>query len=167
MNSFLFLSCISLVWYCWKSLAKSRGFGKNIKRGVVYRAGVQTFCTLILRGWKGGPWSPELLGGPNWRGGPQTPLHTMIIKNKILFCNTVLKSKFYKVDTFLIYQKMYIKKVSTLQYLLYISYWWLVIQMKSLLQNKISFFFIIHSSTYFCFWVIRLQSFHKFLLKLF
>ena len=25
---------------------------------------------MILRGWKGGPWSPELLGGPKLDGGP-------------------------------------------------------------------------------------------------
>ena len=33
MSSFLFLSCISLGRYCRESLAKSVGFGKNIKRG--------------------------------------------------------------------------------------------------------------------------------------
>ena len=36
--------------------------------------GVSTFCTVILRGWKEQPWSPELLGGPDLKGGePQNP----------------------------------------------------------------------------------------------
>ena len=30
---------------------------------------VQTFCKLILRGWKDGPWRTELLGGPKLKGG--------------------------------------------------------------------------------------------------
>ena len=67
------LSSISLEQYWWKSLGKSGGFRKNTKRGmaisgVVYRKGIQTFCTLILGGWKGWPESPELLGELNWRG---------------------------------------------------------------------------------------------------
>ena len=33
MSLFLCLSAVSLGQYCQKSLAKSRGFGKNIKRG--------------------------------------------------------------------------------------------------------------------------------------
>ena len=84
------LSSISLEQYWWKSLGKSGRFRKNTKRGmaisgVVYRKGIQTFCTLILGGWKGGPESPELLGELNWRGDliwkgePQTPLHAMYI----------------------------------------------------------------------------------------
>ena len=70
--------------YCRKSLAKSGGLGKNMKRrdghigGVLFIEGlVQTFCKLILRGWKDGPWRTELLGGPKLKGGSQTTLHTM------------------------------------------------------------------------------------------
>ena len=67
------LSSISLEQYWWKSLGKSDRSRKNTKRGMaisgdVYRKGIQTFCTLILGGWKGGPESPELLGELNWRG---------------------------------------------------------------------------------------------------
>ena len=70
--------------YCRKSLAKSGGLGKNMKRrdghigGMLFTEGlVQTFCKLILRGWKDGPWRTELLGGPKLKGGSQTTLHTM------------------------------------------------------------------------------------------
>ena len=70
--------------YCRKSLAKSGGLGKNMKRrdghigGMLFIEGlVQTFCKLILRGWKDGPWRTELLGGPKLKGGSQTTLHTM------------------------------------------------------------------------------------------
>ena len=35
----------------------------------------QTFCTLILGGWKGGLWSPELLGGPKLVGGTSSLYH--------------------------------------------------------------------------------------------
>ena len=49
----------------WKEYKKGHG---HIE-GVVNGWGIQTFCTLILRGWKGGPWSPELLGGPDLKGG--------------------------------------------------------------------------------------------------
>ena len=60
MGLFLFLSCISLGQYCWKSLAKSKGFGKNINREDSHikrflKKGVQTFCIMIfgerLKGW--------------------------------------------------------------------------------------------------------------------
>ena len=70
--------------YCRKSLAKSGGLGKNMKRrdghigGMLFIEGlVQTFCKLILRGWKDGPWRTELLGGPKLKRGSQTTLHTM------------------------------------------------------------------------------------------
>ena len=70
--------------YCRKSLAKSGGLGKNMKRrdghigGMLFIEGlVQTFGKLILRGWKDGPWRTELLGGPKLKGGSQTTLHTM------------------------------------------------------------------------------------------
>ena len=70
--------------YCRKSLAKSGGLGKNMKRrdghigGMLFIEGlVQTFCKLILRGWKDGPWRTELLGGSKLKGGSQTTLHTM------------------------------------------------------------------------------------------
>ena len=93
----ILLSCISLGRYCWKSLVKSEGFRKNIKRedghirGVVYKRGVQTFCTWILRGWTGGPWSPELLEEPKlekdliWKEGTQTPLHMMYGERALKF----------------------------------------------------------------------------------
>ena len=69
--------------YCRKSLAKSGGLGKNMKRrdghigGMLFIEGlVQTFCKLILRG-KDGPWRPELLWGPKLKRESQTTLHTM------------------------------------------------------------------------------------------
>ena len=46
---------------------------------------------VILREWKGGPWSPELLVGPKqerdliWKGGPQTPFYSMCSKQKVSF----------------------------------------------------------------------------------
>ena len=65
LHEFIFSSSVLLGWYCWKSLAKSREFEKNIKREMA----IQTFYALMLRGWKGEPWSPELLGGPKLEGG--------------------------------------------------------------------------------------------------
>ena len=55
MSLLLLLSCTSL-GQCQKTLAKSEGFRKNIKRGdghiggLSTEGGVQTFCMLILRG---------------------------------------------------------------------------------------------------------------------
>ena len=78
---FAFIWCFIRAIFSEKSCQKW-GVWKNIKRGVGHRKGVQTFCT-ILRGWKGAPWSTELLGDTNWRGeliwkgGPLTSLHTM------------------------------------------------------------------------------------------
>ena len=74
MSLFLFLSCISLRLYCRKSLAKSGGFGKNIKRGDAHIGGlsIEGDSNLLLhtdiQRLKGGHWSPVLLGGLNWRG---------------------------------------------------------------------------------------------------
>ena len=70
MSSFCFYP-ILLGEYCWKSLAKSRGFGKNIKtgdghkgEGVFRRVG--GFKTAHWYCWaeRGGPRSPKILVGP-------------------------------------------------------------------------------------------------------
>ena len=47
----------------------------------------QTFCTVILGGWKGGPWSPELLGGPKLVGGTSSLYHVWIWSYKFILCS--------------------------------------------------------------------------------
>ena len=89
MSLFLFSSGISLGWYCWKSLAKSVGFGKNIKSEDSHIAGglqkgiSNLLHTLILRGWESlkktlEPWINGGLDLKGGGGGPQTPLHIMV-----------------------------------------------------------------------------------------
>ena len=69
MSFSLFLSGISLGRYCRKSLAKSVGFRKNIKRGnshvwaLSIEGGFKPTHYDIER-LKGEPQTPEFLGGP-------------------------------------------------------------------------------------------------------